>query len=140
MKKYIFFIISLLSLFALSGCATHTNITLSAQRTQQIVEDTTNKIFALYPAAKTTLSILEKNSQFNQALTDELRKKGFAVLENPTETAETAGTTKINYVIDRIDANSIRLSLKSNDRLYSKAYLFDESGKLQQTPWNEKRE
>ena len=115
MKKIITLII-LLSLLALTGCATkqptssYSGIDSSKykQAQQVLVDNVIETLSKRYPAGYTSFNVLhgQKNSAFGIALENSLRHKGFVVGE---------ADKTIIYVVDSLNDNQLYVSIKITD-------------------------
>lgn len=91
----------------MNGCASinannYASPKLTAGEMQTIAIDGSTIMADTYPPGKTTLRIKDGGT-FGKLFTEALRKRGFAV-------QETDGMT-LNYLVDPVDANTIRLGL-----------------------------
>jgi hypothetical protein len=139
----------LVGLGSLAGCATpersaYGNFTQSAPPAmeQTLADDAVKQLAALYPPASTRLDLQQATPDaFGSRLVESLRAKGYALLEfKPgaktaalpgTSTDRAAGAGKpLRYILDQLDANLYRLTVRVGDQSITRAYAPAQSGTL----------
>jgi hypothetical protein len=141
----------LVGLGSLAGCATpelsaYGNFTQSAPAAmeQTLADDAVKQLAALYPPATTRLDLQQATPDaFGSRLVESLRARGYALLEfkpgaktaalpaTATATDRAAGAGKpLRYILDQLDANLYRLTVRVGDQSLTRAYLAAQSGTL----------
>ena len=149
----------LVGLGGLGGCATpelsaYGNFTQSAPAAfhQAMAIDAVKQLVAVYPPAHTRLDLQQATPDaFGSRLVESLRVKGYALLEfkpgsktaalpatatatataMATATDRAAGAGKpLRYILDQLDANLYRVTLRVGDQSLTRAYLAAQSGTL----------
>ena len=143
----------LVGLGSLAGCATpersaYGNFTQSAPAAmeQTLADDAAKQLAALYPPATTRLDLQQATPDaFGSRLVESLRAKGYALLEfkpgsqtaaslntvTGTATDRAAGAGKpLRYIVDQLDANLYRLTVRVGDQSLTRAYAPAQSGTL----------
>jgi len=137
----------LVGLGGLVGCATpelpaHGNFTQSAPAGihQTLADDAARQLVVVYPPASTCLDLQQATPDaFGSLLVESLRAKGYALLEFKagSKTAASPGTDRaagagkpLRYILDQLDANLYRLTLRVGDQSLTRAYLATQSGTL----------
>jgi hypothetical protein len=156
MCKNTFLALRLAGLFGLGGlggCATpelsaYGNFTQSAPAAMQqtLADDAVKQLAALYPPAITRLDLQQATPDaFGSRLVESLRAKGYALLEfkpgsktaalpatattTATATDRAAGAGKpLRYIVDQLDANLYRLTVRVGDQSLTRAYAPAQSG------------
>jgi hypothetical protein len=145
----------LVGLGSLAGCATpelpaYGNFTQSAPAAmhQTLADDAAKQLAALYPPATTRLDLQQATPDaFGSRLVESLRAKGYALLEfkpgsktaavpstataTATATDRSAGAGRpLRYILDQLDANLYRLTVRVGDQSITRAYAPAQSGTL----------
>lgn len=141
----------LVGLGSLAGCATpelpaYGNFTHSAPASmeQTLADDAAKQLAALYPPASTRLDLQQATPDaFGSRLVESLRARGYALLEfkpgaktaalpaTATTTDRAAGAGKpLRYILDQLDANLYRLTLRVGEQSLTRAYAPAQSGTL----------
>ena len=145
----------LAGLVGLAGCATpelpaYGNFTQSAPAAmeQTLADDAVKQLAALYPPATTRLDLQQATPDaFGSRLVESLRARGYALLEfkpgsktaavpttatatsTATATTTAAGAGKpLRYILDQLDANLYRLTVRVGDQSLTRAYAPAQSG------------
>ena len=134
------FVIVLLAGF-LAGCATPGSYgkygnfieTLPAAYSTRMVDDTVDRLSALYPPAKTRFTLKQQAvDPFGKALVGKLRERGYAVMEPVPQSGQTqakgsevpqpAHGADLHYVIDQLGTSQYLVTVQVGDQSISRAY------------------
>ena len=145
----------LAGLVGLVGCATpersaYGNFTQSAPTAmeQTLADDAVKQLAALYPPATTRLDLQQATPDaFGSRLVESLRARGYALLEfkpgaktaalpsTSTSTATATATDRgagagkpLRYIVDQLDANLYRLTVRVGEQSITRAYLAAQGG------------
>lgn len=151
MRKYAS--LASLLLAALAGCttsvapdlATYGNFTASSIPANDVkmAADASRKLVAMYPPAKTRFALQQTaGDAFGIALTESLRRKGFALQEYaPTDSKGTASRPsatplRLGYVLDLVGTpNLYRVTLQIGDQSLTRAYLVQDGSIFPAGSW-----
>ena len=102
---------------------------LSPAHSAEMAEDTARQMLALYPPASTYLSLKQPTADpFGTALVGQLRGKGYALAEAENSKAQSNATVMaavgadFGYVVDKIDADSYRVTATVGHESISRVY------------------
>ncbi|NMB57961.1 MAG: conjugal transfer protein TrbH [Chloroflexi bacterium] len=134
------FIILLLAGF-LGGCVTQGSYgrygnfieTLPAAYSARMVDDTVDRLSALYPPAKTRFTLEQQAvDPFGKALVGKLRERGYAVMEPLTQPGQSQAKGSevpqpvpgpdLRYVVDQLGASQYLVTVKVGSQSISRAY------------------
>ena len=134
------FIILLLAGF-LAGCVTQGSYgrygnfieTLPAAYSALMVDDTVDRLSALYPPAKTRFTLQQQPvDPFGKTLVGKLREKGYAVIEPVIQPGQTQAKDSevpqpfhgadLRYVVDQLGASQYLITVQVGNQSISRAY------------------
>jgi len=125
----------------LAGCVTQGSYgkygnfteTLPATYSAQMVDDTANRLSALYPPANTRFTLQQQPlDPFGAALVGKLRERGYAVKEPLPQPGQTQAKgdevpqpvpgTDLRYVVDQLGASQYLVTVRVGSQSISRAY------------------
>lgn len=102
---------------------------------KKIADDTVKQLVRLYPPAKTTLILKQTitgSDLFGQALVQDLRAKGYALLESHPQTVSDTNTPAglpLRYTLAKTDTNSFTIMMVIGDKKLTRPYDLTHDGK-----------
>lgn len=123
--------------------------TLPATYNAQMVDDTVNRLSALYPPADTRFTLQQQpDDPFGGALVAKLRERGYAIVEPLPQAGQTQGKgdeipqptagTDLRYVVDQFEASQYLVTVQVGTQSISRAYRAAADGLVPDGYWARK--